>query len=140
MVGSYELSVLLLPSLEVAYRSSRWLGFSCTSHWQPPAAGPAGAAAEVAGLAGLAGRAVMRHGVACGAQMDISAFALRCTALRWVRRRSPRLHPCRAGGSGCGSGPVCFIPWSKRQGQQPHPACGTLRVPVPVPCALPPIE
>lgn len=41
MVRSYELGVLLLPSLEAAYRSSRWRAFSCTptgrtSHPAPP--------------------------------------------------------------------------------------------------------
>ncbi len=39
MVRSYELGVLLLPSLERAYRASRHRGFSCTS--AAPAAGPA---------------------------------------------------------------------------------------------------
>ncbi|KAL4859226.1 Acyl-coenzyme A oxidase [Chlorella vulgaris] len=36
MVRSYELGVLLVPSLEAAYRASRWHGFSCTSSrpWQ----------------------------------------------------------------------------------------------------------
>lgn len=48
MVRSYELGVLLVPSLEAAYRSSRWVGFSCTSDVPPPAAA-AGTAAAAAG-------------------------------------------------------------------------------------------
>lgn len=36
-VKSFELGVLLLPSTEAVYRTSRWRGFSCTSSqpWQP---------------------------------------------------------------------------------------------------------
>lgn len=40
MVRSYELGVLLLPSLEAGYRAHRHCGFSCTPN--PPVALPAG--------------------------------------------------------------------------------------------------
>lgn len=62
MVRSYELGVLLVPSLEGAYRASRWRGFSCTSSqpWQQQqvaALPPGGAAAEQAGPSAAAGAA-----------------------------------------------------------------------------------
>lgn len=41
MVRSYELGVLLVPRLEEAYRTSRWVGFSCTSSQPQPAPGAA---------------------------------------------------------------------------------------------------
>lgn len=41
---SFELGVLLVPSLELAHRRSRWYGFSCTDPTQP--VGPMAGAAE----------------------------------------------------------------------------------------------
>ena len=46
-IRSYELGVLLVPSLEAAYRASRWRGFSCTSTAEQPR-GLAGAGAPQA--------------------------------------------------------------------------------------------
>ncbi|PRW59620.1 tyrosyl-DNA phosphodiesterase 1 [Chlorella sorokiniana] len=51
MCRSYELGVLLLPSLEAAYRASRWVGFSCTSDAPIPAAAATAAADEGASAA-----------------------------------------------------------------------------------------
>lgn len=50
MCRSYELGVLLTPSMEAAYRASRWAGFSCTAPTPAPAA-----AADAAGGSGGGG-------------------------------------------------------------------------------------
>lgn len=42
MCRSYELGVLLTPSMEAAYRASRWAGFSCTAATPAPAAAAGG--------------------------------------------------------------------------------------------------
>ena len=48
-VANYELGVLLVPSLEAAYRVSRWAGFTCT-----PTAAAAAAAGDAPGNPGPA--------------------------------------------------------------------------------------
>ncbi|KAL4420565.1 hypothetical protein ABPG75_010221 [Micractinium tetrahymenae] len=62
---SYEVSVLLLPSLEAAYRRSRWCGFSCTAGSSGGGAEGDGGGCSMAGIGGgMAGCMAGSGGVA----------------------------------------------------------------------------
>jgi tyrosyl-DNA phosphodiesterase-1 len=80
-VRSYELGVLLLPSLEAAYRSHPQRGFSCTAPGGAAgAAGAAGSRLQQGGAsteqaaAAAAGPSVAEHGAAGGAARGFVEF------------------------------------------------------------------
>lgn len=124
---SYELGVLLVPSLEAAYRASRWVGFSCTSDAPMPAAGAARAAA---GAAAGEGQAEGTEAAVAAAATTSSAAAqppLPVRFVAWKRGDSQEAQAVAAGEEGGASSSSS----SNSAGQE-------LRVPLPIPYPLPP--
>ena len=123
-ITSYELGVLLLPSLELAYRNSRWRGFRCS----PSGGGAALVVPAIAAGAGAAGEPAVAPQEPAEGEPAVA----------------PQ-EPAAAGGAvGTAPGPaptaVRFVAWRRGEPQEAGPPGpdGVLRVPLPVPYTLPP--
>ncbi|KAL4437090.1 hypothetical protein ABPG75_004229 [Micractinium tetrahymenae] len=125
-VHNWELSVLLTPRREAAYRASRWRGFSCTG----PRRGNATPAAPAAAGQGQ-GSSQPAAEVAAAAGLDAPGPSAQHTSDSQQA----------AAGSSKGSSPssLVFTAWQKGASQEAAPGPdGALRVPLPIPFALPP--
>ncbi len=129
--------MLLVPSLEAAYRASRWVGFSCTSDAPMPAAAAAAGAGADKGAAAAAGgdgpperaaaaAAAATAGSAGAAASSAAAPPRAVRFVAWKRGDSQAAQAAAAGESGAGSSS------SSGGGAQ------QLRVPLPIPYPLPP--
>lgn len=115
-VRSYELGVLLLPSLEAAYRSHPHRGFSCTAPRGQGAAGAAGRGAQQGGASTeQAAAAAAGHGAEGAARGSVQFWSM---AAKEGGEESKQLQ--QQGGVG-----------SSREGQ-------AVRVHLPLPYQLPP--
>ncbi|KAI3435989.1 hypothetical protein D9Q98_002047 [Chlorella vulgaris] len=118
MVRSYELGVLLVPSLEAAYRASRWRGFSCTSSrpWQQQQ--PQQQAQE---------------------QPQQQVQGQQQQQQQADEPRPPSTAAEAPAAPACTARTVRFVQWQRGSSQEAElDASGHLRVPLPIPYSLPP--
>lgn len=131
MVRSYELSVLLTPATEAAYRSSRWHGFSCTSGQALPSAQHAGAAGSTAADAVAAAGANAKTeaaGQAAGPGAPPGPAAVRFVQWRRGEPQEATVVPAAVGDAARQAGDDSTGAAAK----------GALHVPLPIPYRLPP--
>lgn len=128
---SYELGVLLVPSLEAAYRASRWVGFSCTSDAPMPGAATAAAAADGGAAAAAAAAEGQAGGAAAAAAAGPAASQPAPTVrfVAWKRGDSQEAQEMAAGEGASGS---------SSGGSDGGGVQRELLVPLPIPYSLPP--